>query len=59
MLNCLCIKDDLRWKVGDKPYLYTIYNKWYVDGYIMAYSDFIRCFRLLSVDEQRAYRKDD
>jgi len=59
MLNCLCIKDNLRWKAGDKPYLYTVYNKWYVDGYIISYSDFIEYFRTLNVDEQLAYRKED
>ena len=52
MLRCLCIKDCLRWKAGDYPKLYTVYNKWYVDGYIISYSDFIKYFRTLSIDEQ-------
>jgi len=59
MLRCLCVKNCLRWKAGDKPYLHTVYNKWYVDGYIISYSDFIEYFRTLSVDEQLACKKDD
>jgi hypothetical protein len=31
-----------------------MYNNYYIDGYVISYSDFIRCFERLTVDEQRA-----
>ena len=52
MLKCLCIKPCLNWKVGDYPSLLVIGNKYYIDGYIISYSDFIEYFQRLSIDEQ-------
>jgi len=58
MLKCRCIKPCLNWKVGDYPSLLVIGNKYYIDGYIISYSDFIEYFERLSVDEQREYNND-
>jgi len=52
MLKCLCIKPCLNWKIGDRPSLLVIGNKYYIDGQIVSYSDFIEYFQRLSVDEQ-------
>jgi len=58
MSNCRCIKPYLKWKIGDYPKLLFIYNKYYIDGYVISYSDFTRCFERLTVDEQRKFNND-